>query len=141
MSALSDYLEQNLLNFVFNNNSGSITAPTTYVALFTSDPTDAASGDEVSGGSYAREIVNENGGSSPTWDAAAVDAPGYKVANTHDITFTTATAAWGTVTHFGIFDAETSGNLLFHGALDASKAVGLGDTFKFLAGDLVLRLE
>lgn len=139
MSALSDYLEAALLNEIFNNTN--LAPPTTYVALFTSDPTDAGSGTEVSGGSYARVQVNPNGGSSPTWDSAAVDAPGYKVANTHDITFPAATAAWGTVTHFGIFDAASGGNLLYHGALDTSKAVGSGDTFKFAAGDLVLRAE
>lgn len=139
MSALSNYLEQNLLNLLYNNDAFS--APTTYVALFTSDPTDAASGTEVSGGSYARKLVNENGGSSPTWDVAVVDGVGYKVANTHDIEFAEATANWGTITHFGIFDAATAGNLLHHGAMDASKLIETGDTYRFAAGDLVLRLE
>jgi len=139
MSAISNYLEQKLLDLVFNTLAYS--APTTYVALFTSDPTDAGGGTEVSGGAYARQVVNENGGSSPTWNLAVVDGDGYLVDNTHDITFPEATASWGMVSHFGIFDAASGGNLLWHGALTVSKTVGSGDTFKFPAGDLNLKLE
>jgi len=139
MSALSDHLEEKLLDHLFQNTA--LSAPATYVALFTDDPTDAGTGTEVSGGAYARKLVNPEGGGSPAWNATAADAPGYLVDNEHDIVFPTATASWGTVTHFAIFDALTSGNLLWHGALDDSKAVGNGDTFKFEAGDLNLRLE
>lgn len=139
MSALSNYLEQKLLDLVFNKQAYS--APDTYVALFTDDPTDAGTGTEVSGGSYARELVDENGGSSPTWNMAAVDGVGYVVDNAANIEFTQATGSWGTITHFGIFDAVTSGNLLFHGALDASVAITTGQTFRFAAGDLDLRME
>jgi hypothetical protein len=140
MAALSDYLEQKLLDHVFNEVVFSV--PTTvYVSLYTTDPTDADTGTEVSGGAYARVLVNENGGGSPAWDLAVVDGIGYLVDNGNDITFPTATASWGTVTHFGIHDASTLGNLLFHGALTVSKPVGDGDTFKFPVGDLDCRLE
>lgn len=139
MSALSDYLEEELLDEIFNNLD--FAPPVTYVALFTDDPTDAGTGTEVTGGSYAREVVNPNGGASPTWDLAVVDGVGKLVDNTHDIVFTQATAPWGDVTHMGIFDALTDGNLLYHGALDTLKPVGTGDTFKFVAGNLNLRME
>jgi len=139
MSALSDHLEQNLLDLVFNKDT--FTGPATYVALFTSDPTDAASGTEVTGGSYARVLVYDNASGSPDWTVATVDAPGFKVENDDDVTFPTATVAWGTITHFGVFDAITSGNLLFHGALDESKVIGTDDVFKFSAGQLTCRLE
>lgn len=139
MAALSNYLENALLQEVFNN--ANFSPPATYVALYTADPTDAGTGTEVSGGSYARVLVNPSSGGSPKWNAATADAPGYVVDNANDVTFPTATGSWGTVTHFGILDASTSGNLLFHGALDASKSVGVGDIFKFAAGDLNLRME
>ena len=139
MSKISDYAEAKILDHTFNKVA--FTSPTTYVALFTDDPTDAGSGTEVSGGSYARELVSENGGASPTWDLAATDGDGKLVDNTHEILFTTATASWGTVTHFGIFDAVSGGNLIWHGALDVSKPVGIGDTFKFAVGELNLKLE
>lgn len=139
MSALSDYLEQDLLDLVFNKDA--FTGPPTHIALFTSDPTDAGTGTEVSGGSYARVLVHDNASGTPDWTVATVDSPGFKVSNDDDITFPTATVAWGTITHFGIFDAATSGNLLFHGALDESKVIGSSDVFKFSSGNLVLRLE
>lgn len=124
MAGISDYLENKILDHMLRNQA--FTPPTTvYLALFTSDPGDDASGTEVSGGSYAREAI--------TFGSAA---SGGQISNTADITFTTATASWGTVTHVGIFDAATVGNLLWHGALSASKTVGDGDTFKVNTGDL-----
>lgn len=140
MAELSNYLEAALLDAIYNEVS--YTSPTTiYVALYTTDPTDADTGTEVSGGSYAREIVNENGGGAPAWDLAIVDGIGYMVDNGDDITFTTATAAWGVVTHVGLHDNITAGNLLHFTALDASQDVGIGGIVKFLAGDLAMRLE
>jgi len=139
MSALSNYAEQNLLDLIFNKDA--FTGPSTYVALFTSDPGDDASGTEVSGGSYARVLVYDNGSGSPDWTVAAVDGTAYAVENDDDITFATATASWGTVTHVAIFDAITSGNLLYHGALDESKTIGNGDVFKISAGNLVAKLS
>lgn len=140
MSKLSDYLEQKLLDHTYNEVSFS-TPTTTYVALYTADPTDANTGTEVSGGSYARVLVNQSAGGAPEWNMAVVDGIGYLVDNQDDITFPTATAAWGTVTHVGILDASSGGNLLHHTILDSSQVVGDGGIFKFLAGTLDLRLE
>lgn len=139
MAAISDYLEQKLIDLIANKDAFS--APDTYLALFTSDPTDAGTGTEVSGGAYARQLVYDNASGTPDWTVGAVVATGYGVENDDSITFPTATASWGTVTHFGIFDAATSGNLLMHGALDESKTVGVDDVFKVSAGNLKLRLE
>lgn len=139
MSALSDYLENALLGLILNKDA--FTGPDTWVSLYTTDPTDADSGTEVSGGSYARQRVYDNGSGSPDWNIATVDGIGYLVDNSDDITFPTATVAWGTVTHVGIHDAVTGGNLLFHGVLTASQVVGIGGIFKFLVGELDARLE
>jgi hypothetical protein len=139
MSALANYLEAALLGLIFNKDA--FTGPSTYLALFTSDPTDAGTGTEVSGGSYARVLIYDNASGTPDWTVAVVDGIGYKVANDDDVTFPTATAAWGTITHFGVLDAATAGNLLMHGALDESKVIGNNDVFKVSAGNLVLRLE
>jgi hypothetical protein len=139
MSALSNYLENALLGLILNKDA--FTGPSTWVSLYTTDPTDADSGTEVSGGSYARVRVYDNASGTPDWNTAVVDGVGYLVDNSDDITFPTATAAWGTVTHFGIHDAVTAGNLLYHGALDSSQVVGTGGIFKFLVGELNLKLE
>src|SRR6056300_365954 len=127
MSAASDYLENELLDHVLSASTYASPA-TVYVGLFTSDPTDAGTGTEVSGGSYARE------------SAGFATASGGSASTNADITFTTATANWGTITHVGIHDASTAGNLLFHGAVTTSKTIESGDTFQISSGNLTITL-
>ena len=128
MSEFSNYLENALLNAVLRNTS--YTSPTTcYVGLFTSDPTDAGSGTECSGGSYARIAVSFN---APT---------GGVCTNSADVTFNQATSDWGTISHIGLHDNLTSGNLLFHTILNASKPIGTGDQFKISTGALTCTLD
>lgn len=136
MSAASDFLEAALLEWIFNGGTYN-----TYVALFLSDPTDAGVGTEVSGGSYARIRVYANGGGSPAWNTSVVDGSGYLIDNADDIIFATATADWGTITYFGIYDAASGGNLLVHGALTSSKTIASGEDFKFAAGDLNVKAQ
>ena len=126
MSAASDYLENKVLDHFLGTASTSAPA-TVYLALFTTDPTDAGSGTEVStsGTNYARQSIAFSSASSGT------------TSNSADVEFSQATGSgFGTVTHFGIFDASTSGNLLFHGALTASKTIAAGDVFKVASGNL-----
>ena len=127
MAEFSNYLENALIDAVLRNTA--YTSPTTvYVSLYTSDPTDADSGTEVSGGSYARTAVT-------------FGAPSNGVStNSADVTFPTATAGWGAVTHIGIHDASTAGNLLFHTPLDTSKTIDSGDIFKITSGNLSVTL-
>jgi len=128
MSAASDYLENKFLDHVLD--VAAYTAPSAvYCALYTSAPSDAGGGTEVSGGSYARTAI--------TFSAASSGA----TSNSADITFPTATGSWGTVTHFGIFDASSGGNLLVWGAFSASKAVGTDDVFKVSSGDLDVSMD
>ena len=130
MAAASNYSENLLLNWLLT--TGSATRPTTwYVALFTTDPTDAGSGTEVSGTYYARQSV--------TFNAATGTNPTYSD-NSATITFPTAGSTWGTVGWIGVYDNLTTGNLLVHGALTASKSVASGDTFQILANNLVINL-
>ena len=124
---MSNYLENAVINAVLRNTS--YTSPTTvYVGLFTSDPTDAGSGTEVSGGSYARTSVTFGAPSNGTsTNSAAVEFP-------------QATGSWGTVSHIGIWDASSTGNLLYHTALDTSKTIETGDIFKIASGSLSVTL-
>jgi hypothetical protein len=127
MAAISNYLENALINGTLRGSS--YTAPSTvYVALFTSDPTDAGSGTECSGASYARQSATF---AAPSNGASTTSA---------DIQFPQAGGSWGTITHFGIFDASSSGNLLYHGALTVSKTIDTGDVFKIAAGSLTVTL-
>jgi hypothetical protein len=143
VSAFSDYLENKLVDHVLRNTA--YTVPTTiYVGLYTTAPSDAGGGTEVTGGSYARVQV---GPSTTAWTATqggtagASSGTGGQTANAADITFPAPTANWGIVTHFGIHDAVTVGNLLFHAGLTASKTINNGDAApKFLAGALTITL-
>jgi len=129
MAEMSNYLENALIDATLRNTS--YTSPTTvYVALHTADPTDAGTGAEVSGGSYARTLV--------TFGAPSDGAS----SNSADVTFTPATASWGTVTHIGIWDDGTTGggNLLYHTPLDSSKTIDTGDIFKITATNLTVTL-
>jgi hypothetical protein len=128
MSEISTYLENALINATLRNTTYTSVA-TVYVSLWTSDPTDAGSGTEVSGGSYARTAVT-------------FGAPSSGVStNSGDVTFPTATGTWGTVGWIGINDASTSGNLLYHTPLDVSKAITSGDVFKIATGNLSVTLD
>jgi len=139
MSALSDYLEAAFLDHLLNGVT--LSSPTVYVALYTDDPTDADVGTEVSGNGYARARVYPNGGGSPAFALAVTDGDGKMVANADDVEFPEATAPWGTITHFGLRDAETGGNLLYHGALDEAQVIGTGGQLTAGAGDLKVRLQ
>ena len=129
MAEMSNYLENAMLNATLNNTAFT-TVATPYISLHTADPTDDGSGAEVSGGSYARTSASF---------ATAAGTSG-SIATDADVTFPTATANWGTVTHIGIWDASSSGNLLYHTALDSSKTIDSGDIFKITSGNLTVTL-
>ncbi|KPK71864.1 MAG: hypothetical protein AMJ84_05465 [Acidithiobacillales bacterium SM23_46] len=131
MGSFANYWEQKILDHVFGK--ASYTAPSNiYVALSTADPTDDGSGiAEPSGNGYARKQT-----APADWNAAVVSDTNYRIDNANDITFAEATGSWGTISHFALFDAASAGNILAHGALSVSKAIGAGDTAKFAAGDL-----
>jgi hypothetical protein len=122
----TDFLENKLLDHQVGKTA--YTMPSVWVGLFTAAPSDAGGGTEVSGGSYARKATV-----GADWNAAS----GGSTSNANALTFTTATASWGTVTHFGLFDAATTGNLLRWAALGTSKTIGNGDTASFAVGALV----
>ena len=131
----TDYWEKKLLDHVFRSAALGLDATNLWVGLLTGAPSDSAAGTEVAGDAYARVAVNRTG---TGWDAATGDSPS-TTDNSGTISFPTATGdGWGTVTHFGIYDAATAGNLLYWADLTASKAVGAGDTASFAAGALTV---
>jgi hypothetical protein len=129
MSALSDHAEKLVLDWLMT--TGTATRPTAwFVALYTAAPSDSGGGTEVSAGGYSRKSVT----------FAAASSPGGTTSNSGVVTWTASGANYGTVTHVGIFDASSGGNLLWHGSLSASKTVNDGDTIQFAAGNLTLTL-
>jgi hypothetical protein len=127
MAAMSNYLENKVLDYVLRDTADWAPAAV-YLALHTADPTDAGTGAECSGGSYARQAITFN----------AAHATAGTIDNSSAEEFTNMPAC--TVTHIGIWDAASSGNLLFHGAVSASKTVTSGDTISLAAGSLDITL-
>lgn len=127
--SFSNYLETELLDHVFTNSA--YTAPSTlYLALHTANPDEDGSGAEVStsGTAYAREAVTFSVTGNTATTSAAVE-------------YATATANFGTVTHVGVWDASTAGNLMAYAALTTSKTIETGDVFRVPAGDLDITLD
>jgi len=130
MSAFSNYLEDELLDHLLRNAAWSKPA-TVYIALFTADPGESGNTGEVSGGSYARATVTNDNTSFPQCSATGTPTK----SNAVTISFPTATAAWGTITHWAIYDASRGAtNMLVHGALATTRTVVTGDAPRFAAG-------
>ena len=127
--SFSNYLENKVLDHVFGGNA--YTAPATlYVGLHTSNPNEDDSGAEIStsGTAYIRKAV-------------AFTVTGATADNDAAVEFDTATASWGTITHCGIYDAESGGNLLAYAELATSKVIDSGDVFRIPAADLDISLD
>lgn len=145
MAALSNYLENKLLDAIFRNQP--FTSPgTLYFACFTTPPTDTGGGTECSGGSYARvaviasmaNISGTQGGGSTT----ASSGTSGTISNNIDIQFPSPTAGWGTVNGMAVFDAASGGNMLVYGAVNPAKVVNSGDLPpKFSIGQWAFQLD
>ena len=128
MSQLSDYMEVQIRKHFFRTGNFDAAPGTVYLALFTAAPSDSGGGTEVTGGAYARKDVSTSGGTEFT----AVSSK--ETHNVNQITFAAPSGAdWGLCTHWGLFNAVTSGDLLFHGTLTASKNVNDGDAAPYVA--------
>ncbi len=130
MAGFTNFSEDLVLDWLLTN--GSATRPTAwYVALYTVAPGETGGGTEVSGGSYARTAVTFTvSGTAPT-----------TASNSSAVEFPTATGSWGTIVAAGIFDADTSGNLLAFANLTTSKTVDSGDVLRFNTGEIDVTLD
>lgn len=104
-----------------------------YLALFTTNPGESASGSEVSGGAYQRQAITFG---APTPEISP--ATGSKAANTNQIQTAPATAAWGNVGYIVIYDAAVGGNALYYGPISTPKTVGIGDRVTFDVGAITI---
>lgn len=128
MTAFSDYLENAVVNATLRGIS--YTSPgAVYLGLHVSATGDDNSGTEVTGGNYSRTAITFG---APVNGSTSNDAL---------VTFPTSSASWGVVTHFGIYDQASGGNLLYWGALTVSKTVDSGDIFTVPTGNLTVTLQ
>lgn len=143
-NAATTYLENKLLSFIFKNNAGSFATPgnSIYVGLATAvSNAEAGTLTEVNtstqDANYTRQQVNAAG-----WTLASSSTDQQTVTNAANIEYSASSGvATYTVTHAFVADAATSGNILFVGALDASKAIASGDIFRINAGNLTIELK
>jgi len=124
MSALSDYAENKVLDALGAN--ATFTAPSNvYLGLSTGSLGDDNSGTELTGNNYSRVSVSFGNAASGT------------MSNDAAIEFAAATGSWGSVSHWGLYDAaSSSGNLLVHGSFTTAKTIASGDVLKIATGDL-----
>ena len=143
-NAATTYLENKLLSLIFKNNAGSFSTPgdSIYVGLATAvSNAEAGTLTEVNtstqDANYVRRQVT-----AANWTLASSSTDQQTVTNAANIEYPASSgAATYTVTHAFLADAATSGNILFVGALDASKAIASGDIFRINAGNLTIELK
>lgn len=124
-STETKYFFENFMGWFLKNSPSSFSRfSTLYVGLYTDMSNyltaNPVTGTEVTGGSYARVACADT-----NWTGPAADS---SFSNTAALTFPSPTANWGTVVGCGIFDASTSGNLLFYIPLTTPKVINNGDS-------------
>jgi len=138
-NAATTYLEHAVLDFIFKNNSESFTTPgnSIYIGLATavSDP-EAGTLTEATFTNYARQQVT-----AANWTLASVATDAQTVTNAANIEYPASGGTTETITHAFVVDAASSGNIMFIGALDASKTIASGDIFRINAGNLTIELK
>jgi hypothetical protein len=145
MSAMSDYLENKIIDHILRGTPYTAPSGNVYIGLLTTTPSDTGGGTEVSGGSYARANVaatlsgwtGTHGGSG----AVSSGTSGF-ANNATSIVFPAPSANWGVVNGFGMYDAYTGGNLLFYGNLTIAKTINNGDAApSFAANTLCIQID
>jgi len=129
MAEFSNDLETKIINHFFRNSS--VSSPVTvYLALYTTDPTDADTGTEVSGFGYARQAITFGAPSG-----------GVSTNTSGPHAFTPSGGGWGTIAHGAIRDALSGGNLMMHSPLDTARTINDGDTINFAVGAVSLTTQ
>lgn len=141
MSDATNFLSRNILNALFGRGSddfgGFASAPDLHLGASTSTPTQAGANftEPGAGVSYARVDITASDFVNATLADPSLITTGAAV------TFPEASGVgWGTITHVGIFDALTGGNLLIILPLTVSRTVNDGDTLSFAAGEIDINL-
>ena len=132
MSGFSTYLSQNVINSTLRGVAFSVPS-TLYLAVFSSDPTDNnVTANEVAGAWYARQATG-------AW--AAPVGSGNATSNNSQIQYNAVTGSSVTVSHYGIYDAPTGGNLLYSDTLTTPKTLNVGDVLVIGAGQLAITVD
>ena len=145
MSAMSNYLENKIIDWLLRNQAFTPPDPV-YIALLTAAPSDTGGGTEVTGGSYARVAVASSltnwAGTQAAGSTSTSSGTDGTTSNNNDIVFPTPTANWGLITHFGLYDSSSGGQLLFWAPVNQQKNVNNGDAApKFIPAALGVQID
>ena len=144
MANMSDYLENSIIDWLLRGQTYSVPG-STYVALYTVSPSDSGGGTEISGNNYSRVAISSSlanwAGTQSSGSTTASSGTGGTTSNNNAINFPTPSANWGTCVAIGIFDASTSGNLMFWGPLTINKTINNGDIVSFPAAALTIQID
>ena len=138
-NAATTYLEHEILQFLFKNNTESFASPgdSIYIGLATAvSDRESGSVTEATFGNYARQQVAASG-----WTVPAVSTDTQTATNAANIEFPASSGTSNTITHAFVADASSGGNILFVGDLDASKTIATGDIFRINAGNFSIELK
>jgi hypothetical protein len=131
MSKFSNYLEDQITNWLNGQPFATTLTGGVFVQLFSSDPGETG---VLTGALFTRINVPANGFTRGTGGAGTLT-------NTNIITITSNSGVAVTASHVGVFNAITGGELLFYGGLTASKSIAVGDEVKFNANQLTLTID
>jgi|AntRauTorcE11898_2_1112593.scaffolds.fasta_scaffold103009_1 hypothetical protein len=140
MAAFSDYLESGILDHTLRGQSLP-TPATIYLALFTSDPTDASTGQELVDSAYVRQDLAKGGSISSGWTSPATSGEGFAVSNAKVTQFPPIADGSKTISHYGLYDAQTGGNLMYHGEFTVAKTLEINDVLSIDIGGLQVILR
>lgn len=140
MTAFSDYLEAGYLDHSLRGKSLP-TPSTTYLALFTSDPTDEGTGNEVSDSAYVRQDMAKGGEISSGWTAPSKSGEGTMSSNAKVLQFPPVADAAVVVTHYAVYDAQNGGNLMYQGEFTVAKELQINDVLSVDIGGLQVILR
>lgn len=142
--AFTDYAENKIVDALIRNQTFGNPA-TWYIGLMTTACSDSAPGTEVSGNNYSRASLAASlanwAGTQSAGSTTASSGTGGQTSNNTVITFPTPSGTWGTVTHWGLFDAATSGNMWICAALTTSKTINADDTVSFATAALTVTVQ
>jgi hypothetical protein len=115
--AKSNIMKTLVLNFLARNQS--VAQPTQlYLALFTTNPTDANTGTEASYSGYQRQAV--------VFGAPQLSGGSAIIQNTSQLTFALVPTASGNIAYAALMTAQTGGDLVYYGPLAATYALNQG---------------
>ena len=135
MAQATNYMETEVLSGLLNGTAIQLSAAKPYIALLTSAPDENGVATEVAGGGYARVQIGGTGQGNFSNNGEGV------AVNDAEFRWNDCTTDWGTITHVGLFDEATNGQMLIYGTLQQPIVLETGDIFKVPANGFTISID